>query len=405
MKAVILAAGEGIRCRPLTATRSKVMLPVANKPILEHVIDSLSKNDIKDIILVVGYERERIMNYFEDGIDFGVNIKYIYQKAQLGTAHAIKQVSELMEQDDREFMVLNGDNVIEPQTIRDLIDKHSGNATILTTKKEHIGGYGVIIASGKKVTKIIEKPTMELSHTISTGIFIFEKDIFERIEHTPISQFGEYAITDTIQKMIEDGIEVDHVVTRSLWRDAVFAWDLLKDNSMVLGRSEDYKIKGTVEDGAVIHGNVSIGTNTVIRSGCYIVGPAMIGDNCEIAPNVVILPSTTIGNNVSIESFTQIQNSIIMNNTRIRSHGSISNSVIGQNNLIGPYFVAEDRENVKIEMEEELHIAEKLGALTGDDITIGHRVLVKAGSMISHNCKIESGKTISHLLPENSIVV
>jgi glucose-1-phosphate thymidylyltransferase len=190
-----------------------------------------------------------------------------------------------------------------------------------------------------------------------------------------------------------------------LWRDAVFAWDLLKDNSTVLNRLEDYKIEGTVEEGAIIHGSVSIGSNTVIRSGCYIVGPAIIGDNCEIAPNVVILPSTTIGHNVAIGSFTQIQNSIIMDNTRIRSHGSISNSVIGLNNSIGPYFVAEDRENVKIEMEDEIHIAEKLGALTGDDITIGHRVLVKAGSMISHNCQIESGKTISRILPENSIVV
>ncbi|AKB84540.1 Glucose-1-phosphate thymidylyltransferase [Methanococcoides methylutens MM1] len=381
------------------------MLPVANKPILEHVIDSLAKNDIKDIIIVVGYERERIMNYFEDGINFGVNIIYVHQKAQLGTAHAIKQVAELMEQDDKEFMVLNGDNVIEPRTIKDLIDKHSGNATILTTKREHISRYGVIIASGKKVTKIIEKPTIELSHLINTGIYIFDQNIFDIIEHTPISQLGEYAITDTIQKMIENDMEVDHVVTRSLWRDAVYAWDLLKDNSVILGRSENYKIEGTVEEGAVIHGNVSIGSNTIIRSGSYIVGPAIIGENCEIAPNVVILPSTTIGNNVSIESFTQIQNSIIMNNTRIRSHGSISNSVIGLNNLIGPYFVAEDRENVKIEMEEEIHVAEKVGALTGDDITIGHRVLVKAGSMISHNCQIESGKTISRVLPENSIVV
>ncbi|NYT19959.1 MAG: NTP transferase domain-containing protein [Methanosarcinales archaeon] len=405
MKAVILVAGEGIRCRPLTSTRSKVMLPVANKPILEHVIDSLAKNGIKDLILVVGYERERIMNYFEDGIDLGVNIKYVHQKAQLGTAHAIKQAADLMEEDDKEFMVLNGDNVIEPQTIKELIDKHEGNATILTTKKKHIRGYGVIIASGKKVTRIIEKPTTELSHIISTGIYIFEQEIFERIEHTPISPLGEYAITDTIQQMIDDGMEVDHVVTNSLWRDAVFAWDLLKDNSMVLDRSEDYTIKGTVEEGAVIHGKVSIGSNTVIRAGCYIVGPTMIGNNCEIAPNVVILPSTTIGHNVSIGSFTQIQNSIIMSNTRIRSHGSISNSVIGLNNSIGPYFVAEDRENVKIEMEEELHTAEKLGVITGDDITIGHRVLVKAGSMISHNCRIESGKTIAQKLPENSIVV
>ncbi|MDO9097339.1 MAG: nucleotidyltransferase family protein, partial [Candidatus Methanoperedens sp.] len=89
MKAIILAAGEGLRCRPLTLTRSKVMLPVANKPLLEHIINAVAGNGIKDIALVVGYKKERIMDYFGDGIDFGVNISYVFQDAQLGTAHAV----------------------------------------------------------------------------------------------------------------------------------------------------------------------------------------------------------------------------------------------------------------------------------------------------------------------------
>ena len=106
MKAVILAAGEGLRCRPLTLTRSKVMLPVANKPILEHVIHSLMKNDITDITIVVGYEKEKIMNYFEDGIKLGVKITYVEQKSPLGTAHAIKQAQNLIEKEEDEFLVI-----------------------------------------------------------------------------------------------------------------------------------------------------------------------------------------------------------------------------------------------------------------------------------------------------------
>ena len=248
MKALILAAGEGLRCRPLTLTRSKVMLPVANKPIIEHAINSLAENGIKDLILVVGYERERIMDYFEDGIDFGINITYVHQKAQLGTAHAIKQVAEFMEEEDETFLVLNGDNVIETSTIKDILENHNGNATILTARKEHTRGYGVIVYDGKKVKKIVEKPTVELSHVINTGIYMFGQDIFERIEQTPISQMGEYAITDTLQQMIDDGLQVEHVITDSLWRDAVFSWDILKVNSMVLDRLEEHEIKGTVEE-------------------------------------------------------------------------------------------------------------------------------------------------------------
>ena len=181
MKAIILAAGEGLRCRPLTLTRSKVMLPVANKPILEHAIYSLAENDIKDIILIVGYEKERIMDYFEDGVNFGVHITYIEQKAQLGTAHAIKQTYDLVGSGEEEFIVVNGDNIIEPKTVSDLLDGRGGDATILTFKMETTTGYGVVIAQGRRVKKIVEKPRADISHLVNTGIYLFNPKIFKYI--------------------------------------------------------------------------------------------------------------------------------------------------------------------------------------------------------------------------------
>ncbi|MCL7411327.1 MAG: sugar phosphate nucleotidyltransferase [Methanosarcinaceae archaeon] len=405
MKAVILAAGEGLRCRPLTLTRSKVMLPVANKPILEHAIYSLAKNGIKDIVLIVGYEKERIMDYFEDGVNFGVNITYIEQKAQLGTAHAIKQTRKLIEPEAEDFLVLNGDNIIEPKTISDLLDGRGGDATIVTFKMEHTIGYGVVIAEDKQVKKIVEKPRVDISHLVNTGIYLFNPKIFKYIENTQISDNGEYAITDSLQQMIEDRLKVTMVTTRSRWLDAIHSWDLLKANSIILDKYDTLTVKGTVEEGAVIKGNVSIGKNTIIRSGSYIVGPAMIGDNCEIGPDVVILPSTTIGNNASIGPFSQIKNSIIMNDARIESHTYISNSVIGSNNTIGSHFITDDKENIKVEMIGILHHADRLGVITGDDIIIGHRVLIKPGVLIGAGCNIESGNIISRELPPNSTVV
>src|SRR5512136_1255849 len=117
LKAVILAAGEGRRCRPLTQTRSKVMLPVGNKPFMEHVIRALAANDVKDLIIVVGYQKERIMNHFEDGIHYGMNITYVEQKELLGTAHALKMAQPCISED---FLVVNGDNFIDQRTIKDL---------------------------------------------------------------------------------------------------------------------------------------------------------------------------------------------------------------------------------------------------------------------------------------------
>ena len=379
MKAVILAAGEGLRCRPLTLTRSKVMLTVANRPILEYVITSLSGNNIKDIILIVGYKKERIMNYFGDGIDFGVNITYVEQDAQLGTAHAIKQAESFISED---FLVLNGDNLIESNTISDLLSKASGDVTLLTVVREQTIGYGVVILNKEKVIRIVEKPREKVSHFVNTGIYMFSPLIFDEIDKTPISDISEYAITDTIQRIINKGGVVRHVTTNSMWMDAVHSWDLLKANAILLEKLKR-NVKGEVEEGAVILGDVEIGENSVVRSGCYIVGPAIIGKNCDIGPNTTIFPSTSVGDNCRIGSFTELENSIIMNDVRIGTGSYISNSIIGTHNVIGSHFVTEVGKNLKIEMKGTLHYADELGTVIGDGNVIGQKVLVLAGRMIA----------------------
>jgi UDP-N-acetylglucosamine diphosphorylase/glucosamine-1-phosphate N-acetyltransferase len=405
MKAIILAAGEGLRCRPLTLTRSKVMLPIANRPILEHVIDSLEKNGITEIILIVGYKKERIMDYFEDGLNFGVKIKYIEQSAQLGTAHAIEQAKSLIGPEDSEFLVLNGDNLVEPKTIADLLKNYEGDASLLTVRMEETTGYGVVLKEGNRVIKILEKRSGDLSRIVNTGIYIFTPQVFETIEKTPISENGEYAITDTLQLMIDEGKIVTSVSTESKWLDAVHAWDLLKANAIVLNSAKNLKLEGEVEEGVVLREKVSIGKNTRVRSGSYIVGPVIIGENCDIGPNVVILPSTTIGDNVTIRSFTEIQNSIIMNDCRIYSHGKISNSIVGSNNTIGAGFFVEEKEGLSIIMNGTIHRAPKLGTILGDDNRIGNSVLVKAGVTIAVDCQVESGNTLYKDLSRHSVVL
>jgi len=405
MKAIILAAGEGLRCRPLTLTRSKVLLPIANRPILEHVIDSLEKNGVTEIILVVGYEKERIMDYFQDGLNFGVKIAYIEQKAQLGTAHAIEQTKKLIGPEETEFLVLNGDNLVEPKTIADLLNNYDGDASLLTVRMEDTAGYGVVLKERKRVTKILEKRPGDISRIVNTGIYIFTPQVFESIEKTPISENGEYAITDTLQIMIDEGKTVTAVPTESKWLDAIHAWDLLKANAIVLNSAKNLRVEGEVEEGVVIRGKVAIGKNTKIRSGTYIVGPVVIGENCDIGPSVVILPSTTIGNNVSIRSFTEIQNSIIMNDCRIYSHGQISHSIIGSNNTIGSGLFVEEKDGLSIIMNGIIHRPPRLGTIFGDDNRIGNSVLLKAGVTIAVDCQVESGNTIYKDLPRHSMVL
>lgn len=401
MKAVILAAGEGLRCRPLTLTRSKVMLPVANKPLLEHIINAVAQNDIKEIILVVGYKKERIMDYFGDGVDFGVKISYVFQGAQLGTAHAVKQVKEYVDED---FLVLNGDNLIDAGTIADLLAGRSGAVTLLAVEREQTLGYGVVMSENGRVTKILEKPKEVVSHLVNAGVYIFSTEIFDEIDKTPLSETGEYAITDTIQQIILKEKSVSLVESRSTWMDAIHSWDFLKANAAVLEGCKRI-LKGTVEKGATIKGDVALGENSIIRGGCYIVGPVTIGKNCDIGPNTVILPSTAIGDNTSIDSSVEIQNSILMNDVRVGGNSYISNSIIGANNTIGPHFSTEVGRELMIEMKGILHRAELLGTVMGDDNILSNRVLIKAGKMITNNCSVEAGVTVQRDIPQGSIVV
>jgi len=401
MKAVILAAGEGLRCRPLTLTRSKVMIPVANKPVIEHIINAVAENGVKDIILVVGYKKERIMDHFGDGFELGVKISYVFQDVQLGTAHAVNQVKEHI---DGDFIVLNGDNLIDAGTISDLLAGKDGEATLLAIEREETSGYGIVIPENRKVKKILEKPKEVISHLINAGIYVFSPEIFDEIDQTSLSETGEYAITDTIQQMIEKGKNVSFVESRSMWLDSIHSWNFLTANSILLEKSAQ-DIKGTIEKGASIKGKVMVGEGSIIRAGCYIVGPVIIGKNCDIGPNTVILPSTSIGDNITITSSVEIHNSIIMNDVQVGCNSYISNSIIGANNNIGPQFSTEEGRDLMIELKGILHHADIIGTVIGDDNFIANRVLIKAGKMIANNCKVEAGATVHRDIPPNSIVV
>jgi len=401
MKAVILAAGEGVRCRPLTLTRSKVMLPVANKPTVEYVVQALHDSGIRDVVMVVGYAKERIMNYFGNGKDFDVNIEYAEQKQQLGTAYAIKQVKDLVE---GEFLVLNGDNLVSEETITDLTEKHTGGISILTAARADATGYALVEERGGKVLKIIEGLTLKDVHNVNTGIYIFGPDIFDAIEETLKSDLGEFGITDSIQRMVDAGYGVHASRTDHTWMDVIHSWNLLGVNARVLEDISE-SVHETAEVDGKIKGRVAVGSGSIIGKGSYIKGPVIIGRDCEIGPNVVIAPSTSIGDNVTIEPFAYIRNSVILDNTYIGSGSTIKNSIIGENNLIESHFITESGKNLMIELEGVLHHADELGTVLGDGNRVGCNVSTAAGTLVGTECRIETGAVIRKQIPPHALVM
>ncbi|MGZ4944854.1 MAG: bifunctional sugar-1-phosphate nucleotidylyltransferase/acetyltransferase [Halobacteriota archaeon] len=404
VKAIVLAAGEGTRLRPFTLTQPKAMVPVANRPILEYVIDSLARSGVTEISLVVGYKKEKVMNYFEGGKNFGVKITYVEQPQQLGTAHAIKLAEDSIED---KFLVLNGDNLISPEAIEEVLGNASGDVTLLLTVKENVKGYGVVTTEGPRVTQIVEKPGTDISHYINTGIYVFAPAVFNEIPYTKISTRGEYEITDTIQRMIEKHYDVTGVHTTSMWIDASYPWDLLNANAAVLSSVKDVPSQqnGQIEDDAKVRGSVIVGENSIIRSGSYVLGPVVVGRDVEIGPNVTILPSTSIGNGVTIDSFTEVRNSLIMNDVRLGSHSLVANSIIGKNTMIGSHFITEQTKIAMPFLDEELHHVMNLGAIIGENCRFGHGILVEAGKIIGVHCTVESASTIRKNIDNYSNIV
>ena len=396
MKAVILAAGEGTRLRPFTNSRPKVMIPVANKPILYHVVRALVESGVKDIVLVVGYKKERIMSYFGDGKSFGANIQYSFQEKQLGTAHALSTAKEHLKED---FLVIAGDNLIDARTIGDLLT-HGKGMSLAVTISESPSKYGVVSIEGGQVTNIVEKPQKRMGNIISTGLYRFTPEIFRFVEKG--IDLGEGAITNILQLNLAK-LSLLPVQTTGRWMDAVYPWDLLRLNGVAL-EMEGQDVSGTVENSVVLRGPVMIGTGTRIRSGSYIEGPVVIGEGCDIGPNVNIMPSTSIGNNVMIQPFTFIEESLITSNVTIGSHSHLSHCVLDDGVSIGPGFRA-PADAAVVQVDKEFFHLARIGSLIGENSKVGSGVVAGSGSIIGAECRIGNQAKVSGNLENRSIVV
>ncbi len=375
------------------------MLRIANKPMIEYVVRSLSESGITEILMVVGYAKERIMNYFGNGKDFDVHIEYAEQKQQLGTAHAIKQAKDSV---GDEFLVLNGDNLVSADTIADITKRHTGGTSILTTSRMDTSGYALVIESGGVVKEIVEGERLKNIHNINTGIYIFDRTIFDAIEETLQADVSEFGITDSIQRMIDAGYTVHAYRTDHTWTDVIHSWNLLDVNAMILEGVPDsvYMLADSR-----VNNRVVVGRDSEIGENSYVKGPVMIGRNCDIGPNVVIAPSTSIGDNVTIEPFTYIRNSVIFDDVHIGSHSTIKNTIIGENNIIDSHFVVESRKSLAVELNRKLYHADELGTVIGDANTIGCNVSVTAGALIGIVCRIGAGTVVRKQIPSHALVV
>jgi len=401
MQAVILAAGEGTRMRPLTYTRPKVMLPVANRPILEHLMEELAKAGVDEAVIVVGYRDGTIRSHFGERWN-GIKIKYVRQSRQLGTAHALLSAEHFLE--DR-FLMLNGDAIVFEEDLRKLVKEENGIAVFEVPNPED---FGVVEVADGKVSRIIEKPEKPKSNLINAGVYAFTKEILDYVKKTPVSVRGEYEITDSITMAISEGFEFKAVKIER-WIDVGYPWDLLKANEELLKNIES-KIDGEVERNATIKGNVVVGEGSVIMSGAYIIGPVIIGKNCRIGPNCYIRPYTSIGDNCHIGAAVEVKNSIIMAGTKLPHHNYVGDSVIGENcnfgagTKIANLRLDEGEVFVNVKGKAVRTGRKKFGAAIGDTVKTGINASINVGSMIGNDVFIGPGAVVNGFVEPHSKV-
>lgn len=334
-KAVILAAGEGRRLLPITSTRPKHLIPLAGKAILQYTVESLKKNGIDDILLIVGYLKEQIQEYFKDGSDFGVKFSYKTQKEYLGTANATEMGRSFV--GNSPFMLIYGDLLIDEKSIFQSLSVYENeevDAVICLLRVEDPRNYGVIVLDEMSFVKnIIEKPVdNSFGNLVNAGIYIFNSGIFEGIDRTKKSTRGEYELTDSMKLLVKDykikGIDI----SKDYWSDIGHPWQLLNANRHILSQIKS-DIQGKIESGVKINGEVIIGEGTIIKSGTNIEGPVYIGKNSVIGPFAHIKPFSSIENYVKVDN-SEIENSIIMNDSEIPQFSYVSDSIIGKNVVV-----------------------------------------------------------------------
>jgi UDP-N-acetylglucosamine diphosphorylase/glucosamine-1-phosphate N-acetyltransferase len=379
MQAIILAAGEGSRMRPLTAKMPKVMLPIAGKPLLEHIILRARAAGADRFVLVVGYGGESVRSYFGCGSRLGVKIEYAEQAEQLGTGHALMTAESRAE--DR-FLVINGDVLPDEASLREMA---LGGAAVSAIKVDDPSRYGVFLVEGESFKSVVEKSANPPSNLANAGIYLLERSIFEAMRSAPLSERGEYELTDGLNRLATQ--EKIRIVTLMSWLEVGRPWDILTVNEILL-KDLQPQMLGEVEPGANLLGNVAVGRGSTVRSGAYIVGPVLIGENCDIGPNCYIRPTTCIGDRVRIGNAVEVKNSAIMSGSKIGHLSYVGDSVIGENCNFGAGTVCSnlrhDKGNIKsfIKSERVDSGRRKLGVIMGDNVMTGINTSIYPGTVI-----------------------
>jgi mannose-1-phosphate guanylyltransferase / phosphomannomutase len=370
MKAVILAGGEGTRLRPLTSNQPKPMMPIANVPMMEHIVKLLAGHGFDDIVVTVAFMANHIRNYFGDGSELGVRMRYATEEAPLGTAGSVRNA---MDELDETFLVISGD-VLTDVDLGAVVEQHADRkafATIALKRVDNPVDFGIVITRPDgEIERFLEKPTwgQVFSDTINTGIYVLDPGVFEFIPDGQVVDFSG----DVFPSVLERGLSLHGMVVDGYWED--------------VGTLESYRtVHENLLDGEVrierpgfqLRERVWIGEGVEISPDAILNGPVLIGDNSRVEAGAVVGAYTVLGADVVVKADAHIERSVVHDHCYIGHSARLRGAVVGRAN----------------DIREHAHIEE--GVVIGDECFVGARAIVNPGVKIYPFKTVEGGALVT----------
>ncbi|WP_158056493.1 bifunctional sugar-1-phosphate nucleotidylyltransferase/acetyltransferase [Halorussus halophilus] len=390
-QAVVLAAGEGTRIRPLSGSVPKPMLPVADRPLAAHAADAAVRAGASELVFVVGYEADVVREYF--GSEYaGVPVEYAVQEEQAGTADAVRAAREYL---DGSFVVLNGDNLYDPDGVEELFD---AGPAVGAYRVSDPTNYGVLSTQTETatVTNIVEKPADPPTDLANTGAYHFPAEASEWLD-VGESERGEYEITDVLARVVDEydvtAVELDR------WLDVGRPWELLEANEWKLGELER-DVRGSVHETADLRGPVVVEEGAAIDAGVVVEGPALIRSGASVGPNAYVRGATLLGEGAKVGHSAEVKNSVFMRDATVGHLSYVGDSLLGREVNFGAGTnvanLRHDDQSVQFTVKGERVSTgrRKFGVVVGDGTKTGINSSLNAGVKLSPGSRVAPGEVV-----------
>ena len=370
MKAVIMAGGEGTRLRPLTSSQPKPMLPLVNRPMMEHIIGLLRRHGFDEIIVTVAFLANNISSYFGNGSEFGVHLSYAAEESPLGTAGSVGNARDQL---DEPFLVISGD-VLTDIDLSSVVDFHREKGALATIGLKAMDNpleFGIVITRPDgSIERFLEKPNwgQVFSDTINTGIYVLEPEIFDYIRPEVSVDFS----SEVFPALLEANKELFGFVCDGYWEDVGTLDAYIKAHQDCLDAKVDVDVEGFE-----LRQGVWLGEGCEIDPSANIEGPAVIGDYCNIGPNAHIGAHSVLGANVRVAEDTVVERAVIHDHSYLGPSVRLRGCVIGRS----------------CDLRRAARCDE--GVVVADDCLIGEHAVINAGVKIYPSKTVESGAVVN----------